>query len=187
MVRLLDRPPAIPLGARCPRTLYDCHPPAQRHGHAPHGPHAQQHTAGCAGSPRAHVWQERLLGTGHGPRVDCHRSQGRSHAPRAGDREIVAHARGIPQARLGVEREVRRCHPQAAAQVRRLVRLGTHLLHDGRRPHRERPAGLLRPLRKRQDLPRRTHGQLGPLGQDGPFGRRGGFQGIARQALLPAL
>ena len=42
-------------------------------------------------------------------------------------------------------------------------------------------------LRKGQDLPRRTHGELGPRGENGAFGRRGGLQGVARQTLLPAL
>ena len=76
---------------------------------------------------------------------------------------------------------------QHVAQAGRLVRLGAHLLHDGRTPHRERHQGILRPLRERQDLPRRTHGQLGSRGADGAVGRRGGIQGVARQALLPAL
>ena len=82
--------------------------------------------------------KERLLGAGHGPRVDRHRGQGRGDAPRKGHREVVAHARGVPPLRLGVEGEVRRRDPQAAAQAGRLVRLGAHLLHDGRHPHRKR-------------------------------------------------
>ena len=65
---------------------------------------------------------------------------------RKGHRKGVAHARGVPPLRLGVEREIRRRDPQAAAQAGRLVRLGPHVLHDGRSPHGERPARLLRPL-----------------------------------------
>lgn len=56
----------------------------QRDRHAPHGTHAQQHAAGRAGAPGPHVGQERLLGPGHGPRVDRHRGQGRGHAARKG-------------------------------------------------------------------------------------------------------
>ena len=39
---------------------------------------------------RPHVGQERLLGAGHGPRVDRHRGQGRGDAARKGHRKIVA-------------------------------------------------------------------------------------------------
>ena len=65
---------------------------------------------------------------------------------RRGDREIVALARRVPASCLGLEREIRRRDPATAAQAGRLVRLGAHLLHDGRSPYRKRPAGLLRPL-----------------------------------------
>ena len=187
MVRLLDRTPPVPLGTRSARTLYDRHSAPQRDGHAPHGAHAQQHVAGRAGAPRPHVGQERLLGPRHGPRVDRHGGQGRGDAPRTGHREVAAHARGVPPLRLGVEGEVRRRDPQATAQAGRLVRLGAHVLHDGRDAHRERHPRLLRPLRQGEDLPRRADGELGPRGENGAFGRRGGLQGVARQTLLPAL
>ena len=187
MVRLLDRPGDFPLGTRPAGTLHDRHSAPQRDGHAPHGAHAQQHAAGRTRPPCADVREERLLGAGHGPRVDRHGGQGGGDAPRAGHRKGVAHARGIPPLRLGMEGEIRRRDPQAVAQAGRLVRLGPHLLHDGRGPHGERPARLLRPLRERQDLPRRADGQLGPRGADGPVGRGGRLQGVARQALLPAL
>ena len=187
MVRLLDRTAYFPLGTRPAGTLHDRHPSPQRDGHAPHGAHAQQHAAGRAGAPRPHVGKERLLGAGHGPRVDRHRSQGGGDAARKGHRKVVAHARGVPPPRLGMEGEIRRRDSQTAAQTGRLVRLGPHVLHDGRSPHGERSARLLRPLRERQDLPRRKDGQLGPRGADGPLGRGGGLQGVARQALLPAL
>ena len=187
MVRLLDRKTLVSLETRSARTLYDRNSAPQRNGHAPHGSHAQQHAAGRAGAPRPHVGQERLLGAGHGPRVDRHRGQGRGDAARKGHRKIVALARKVPRIRLGMEGEVRRHDPQAAAQAGRLVRLGADLLHDGRAAHRERHQSLLRPVRKGQDLPRRTHGELGPRGENGAFGRRGGLQGVARQTLLPAL
>ena len=187
MVRLLDRTAYFPLGTRPAGTLHDRHPSPQRDGHAPHGAHAQQHVAGRTGAPRPHVGKERLLGAGHGPRVDRHRSQGGGDAARKGHRKVVAHARGVPPPRLGMEGEIRRRDSQTAAQTGRLVRLGPHVLHDGRSPHGERSARLLRPLRERQDLPRRKDGQLGPRGADGPLGRGGGLQGVARQALLPAL
>ena len=187
MVRLLGAARTVPLRTRCARTLYGRHSAAQRDGDAPHGPYAQQYVAGRADPPCPHVGQKRLLGAGHGPRVDRHRSQGGSDAARKGHRKVVAHARGVPPPRLGMEGEIRRRDSQTAAQAGRLVRLGPHVLHDGRSPHGERSARLLRPLRERQDLPRRKDGQLGPRGADGPLGRGGGLQGVARQALLPAL
>ena len=121
----------VSLGTRSARTLHDRNSAPQRNGHAPHGSHAQQHAAGRAGAPRPHVGQERLLGAGHGPRVDRHRGQGRGDAARKGHRKIVALARKVPRIRLGMEGEVRRHDPQAAAQAGRLVRLGADLLHDG--------------------------------------------------------
>jgi hypothetical protein len=108
MVRLLDRTAYFPLGTRPAGTLHDRHPSPQRDGHAPHGAHAQQHVAGRAGAPRPHVGKERLLGAGHGPRVDRHRSQGGGDAARKGHRKVVAHARGVPPPRLGMEGEIRR-------------------------------------------------------------------------------
>ncbi len=187
MVRLLDRTQSISLATRPARTLHDSHSAAQRHGHASHGTHAQQHVAGCPGAPRAHAGKERLLGAGHRPRLDSHRSQGRRQAQSRGHRQVVAHARGVPRPRMGVEGEARRHNPQTAAQAGRLVRLGAHMLHDGRRTQRGRHKGLLRPVRQGSDLSRRAHGQLGPRCSDRTLGRGGGIQGVAGQALLSAL
>jgi leucyl-tRNA synthetase len=47
-----------------PRALHRGDPAAQRDRRAAHGAHAQQHHPGCAGAPRAHARQERLLGAG---------------------------------------------------------------------------------------------------------------------------
>ena len=93
-----------------------------------------------------------------------------------GHREVAAHARRVPPLRLGVEGEVRRRDPQAAAPAGRLVRLGAHVLHDGRDAQpRASSSVFCRPLQQREDLPRRADGELGPRGADGPLGRGGGL------------
>ena len=83
---------------------------------------------------------------------------GTDHASIATEAKVVAKlkAEGIEKSSLSreeflrhawdLEREIRRRDPATAAQAGRLVRLGAHLLHDGRSPYRKRPAGLLRPL-----------------------------------------
>ena len=79
---------------------------------------------------------------------------GMDHASIATEAKVVAmlHEKGIEKSsltreeflgiRMGVEGKIRRHDPQAAAQAGRLVRLGAHLLHDGRTPHRERHASV---------------------------------------------
>ena len=187
MVRLLGAARTVPLRTRCARTLYDRHSAAQRDGDAPHGPHAQQYVAGRADPPRPHAGKKCLLGAGYGPRLDRYRGEGGGQAQGARHREVVAHAREVPRIRVGVEGAVRRRDSAATAQAGGFVRLGPHLFHDGRHPHRGGHQGLLRPLPQGAHLPRRAHGQLGSRGQDRAVGRRGGLQGVARQALLPTL
>ena len=187
MVSVLVGPQALQQPARRARALHGGHPAAQRDGCAPHGPHAQQYVAGRADPPRPHAGKKCLLGAGYGPRLDRYRGEGGGQAQGARHREVVAHAREVPRIRVGVEGAVRRRDSAATAQVGGFVRLGPHLFHDGRHPHRGGHQGLLRPLPQGAHLPRRAHGQLGSRGQDRAVGRRGGLQGVARQALLPAL
>ena len=173
MVCLLVEKRALQVEARWSRTLHRSHPAPQRHRYSAHGAHVEQHDTRHSRTPGPHGGQERLLGTRHRPRLDCHRSQSGEQTRRPGYQEERPHPRGVPQICLGVERGARRHHPQAAAEAGCLVRLGPHRLHHGRGSLQERAEGICRPLQQGAHLPRRAHGQLGPQGTHRPLRRRG--------------
>ena len=187
LVRPLDGEGLLPQCARPPRTLHCGDPAAQRNGRAAHGPHAQQHHPGRAGAPRPHAGQERLLGAGYGPCQHRHRSEGGAAARRAGDQEKRHRPRGVPEARLRVEGEVRRRDPRATEEARRQLRLGAHALHHGARPQRCRHRRVHRPAQEGPGVPWPTHGELGPPGPHRRKRRGGDLQGGELQALLPPL
>lgn len=132
MVCLLDGARAVPFRAGRARALYHRYPAAQCDRRAAHGPHAEQYNTGYIGAPRTNVRQERLLGAGHRPRRHQYGGQGRGQTGRGRHKETGPEPRGIPEACVGLDAQIRRHHPEAAAHPGRLVRLGTHRVHHGR-------------------------------------------------------
>ena len=113
-----------------------------------------------------------ILGTDHAGIAT--QKQVEKRLRRAGHLARGDRPRGVRRAGLGVAARVRRPDHRAVQAARRLVRLHARALH-ARRGLRPRGAeGLRRPVRRRADLPRLLHGQLGPgqpLGDQRPRGR----------------
>lgn len=106
---------------------------------------------------------------------------GTDHASIATEAKVVAKlaAQGIKKKRpyprrissscLGMERGTWRHHPQAVAKAGSIVRLVTNSLYNGRRTLPECHQRICRFIQEGIDIPRCTHGKLGPEGSHCTF------------------
>ena len=173
MVFILDGAQVLPLRTRRQGTLHHSHTPAQRDGHTPHGPCAQQHAQRRADTQGQDGRQERLLDSRHRPCQHCHRVQGGRKAQGKGAHQGGHRQGGVPALRMGVEGRARRYHTQAAAQARRLMRLGAHPFHHGAGTHQGRNRHLLLLLPQGHDIQGSKNGQLGSCRSHRDKRRRG--------------
>ena len=120
-------------GRRTPQgQLLHRHPAAQRHRGPAHGACPQYHPPGHHVPLHAPARQDRPVGAGHGPRGHRHAERGGEEAPGRRGETRGPRARGIHRARLGVERGLRRTHPEPDPPPRRQRGLDARAFHHGR-------------------------------------------------------
>jgi len=155
------------------RALLDRHPAAQRHRRAHDGPRVEQHDPRHPHPSRPPRRALHHVAAGHRPRRHRHAGRGRTRTAQAEENASRFRPRKIRREGVGMAPRKRRHHPRAAPPARRVVRLGSHRVHDGSRLLEARPARLRRALQPRLHLPRQAHGELVP-GHANRALRRGG-------------
>jgi uncharacterized protein (DUF58 family) len=136
---------------------------------AAHGAHAQQHHPGCAGAPRPHAGQERLLGAGYRPCLDCH----------GGQSGAAAGEQGIKKSAIGREEFLKHAwewkEKYGGVILEQLKKLGASCDWDRTRFTMEPDLSdavidvFIDLYKKGPGLPRPAHGELGSRRRSPPF------------------